>query len=126
MSAKPQCFKRLSNISINYKAQKKGWMSAELFRTWHFSKFIPNVQKYQQETERKGNVLLLLGNAPPHSVIELNILRNELFDIMFFPPNVTSLMQPMDQAVIEKFKGLYRKNLLKKMVLGDTQNLSVI
>lgn len=118
MSVKPQCFKPLSIISINYKAQKNGWMSAELFKTWHFSKFIPNVQKYQQKTERKRNVLLLLDNAPPHSVIELNTLRNELFDIMFLPPNVTSLMQPMDQAVIEKFKGLYRKNLLKKSCLG--------
>jgi hypothetical protein len=106
-SVKPRYFKRVSNIPINYKAQKNKWMSVELFKTWYFSEFIPNVQKYQQGIGRKGKVLLLLHNAPSHSVIEF---RYKI--IMFLLPNITSLMQPMNQGVIEKFKRLYRKDLL--------------
>jgi len=38
---------------------------------------------------------------------------------MFFPPNVTSLIQPMDQGVIKKFKRIYRKQMLRRLLLNE-------
>ena len=34
----------------------------------------------------------------------------------FLPANVTSLIQPMDQGVLESMKRIYRKAILKKLL----------
>ena len=41
---------------------------------------------------------------------------------IFLSPNVTSLIQPMDQGVIENIKHNYKKNLLKKLLLGSSEH----
>ncbi|KAL3275228.1 hypothetical protein HHI36_019997 [Cryptolaemus montrouzieri] len=38
------------------------------------------------------------------------------------PPNVTTLLQPMDQSVIETLKRLYRKQLLRRKTLNKAWN----
>ena len=55
---------------------------------------------------------------------------------MFLPPNVTSLIQPMDQGVIliqpmdqgviENIKRRYKKHLLRKLLLGSSEHDSFI
>jgi hypothetical protein len=37
----------------------------------------------------------------------------------FLLPNVTSLLQPMDQAIIENLKSIYRRDFLRKLVNYD-------
>ncbi|XP_043485190.1 jerky protein homolog-like [Leptopilina heterotoma] len=57
-------------------------------------------------------------------------MTRELFRIWFteakfLPPNVTSLIQPMEQGVIEKLKKIYRKSLLRDMLIEkDEESLS--
>ncbi|GBN90344.1 hypothetical protein AVEN_218377-1 [Araneus ventricosus] len=36
--------------------------------------------------------------------------------VVFFPPNTTSKLQPLDQGIIRSFKVFYRKELVKKVV----------
>jgi len=38
---------------------------------------------------------------------------------LFLSPNTMSLVQPMDQSVLENLKRRYRKELLKKLLLSD-------
>ena len=45
---------------------------------------------------------------------------------MYFPPNVTALIQPMDQGVIEKLKRLYKKQFLQHLLLADDDQESVV
>lgn len=45
---------------------------------------------------------------------------------LFLPPNITSLLKPMDQGLIECMKRLYRKQLLRKLLLTDEDEESVI
>lgn len=45
---------------------------------------------------------------------------------MFLPPNVTSLIQPMDQSVIESLKRHYKQIFLRKLLLADFANPSRI
>ena len=63
-------------------------------------------------------VVLLLDNAPSHpSLDELNAV-NENVEVIYLPPNVTALTQHMDQGVIAIVKKLYKKNLLRHLLLG--------
>ncbi|XP_054746758.1 jerky protein homolog-like [Anastrepha obliqua] len=82
-------------------------------------KALPHVKKYQKKINKKGNVLLLLDNAPTHPSESLLERENGRFKALFLPPNVTSLLQPMDQGIIECMKRLYKKQLLRKLLLAD-------
>ncbi|KRX18500.1 Jerky -like protein-like [Trichinella nelsoni] len=60
------------------------------FFRWYDEIFIPHVKKYQK-TKRL---------------------------VLFFPPNTSSLIQPMDQAVIQSLKKRYRKELLRRIIFS--------
>ena len=55
----------------------------------------------------KRKILLFIDNATVHSDIELSNVR-----ILFFPPNATSHLQPLDQGIIKNFKMHYRKYMI--------------
>lgn len=101
-------------------------MNTEIFVDWYDNTFIPEVKKYQNDIGKQGKVLLLLDNAPTHPSAELLKRENGNFKMKFLPPNVTSLLQPMDQSVIETLKRLYRKQLLRKLLSVDTDNPEVV
>ncbi|GFX81502.1 jerky-like protein [Trichonephila clavipes] len=44
---------------------------------------------------------------------------------MYLPPNVTALMQPVDQGIIEKLKRIYRKQVLRRLLLAENNKESV-
>ncbi|GFV99532.1 DDE-1 domain-containing protein [Trichonephila clavipes] len=44
---------------------------------------------------------------------------------MYLPPNVTALVQPMNQDVIEKLKRIYRKQVLRRLLLAENDEESV-
>jgi hypothetical protein len=45
--------------------------------------------------------------------------RGNIF-VALLPPNVTSLIQPMDQGVTENLKSIYRRDFLRKLVNYDS------
>ena len=51
---------------------------------------------------------MLLDNAPVH-VKDLNLFNVELF---FFPPNTSSVIQPLDQDIIKSRKDKYKRHLM--------------
>lgn len=60
--------------------------------------------------------MLLLDNAPSHPPsAELRTTNGSIF-VMFMPPNVTPLIQPMDQNVLRLTKLYYRKGLLTSII----------
>lgn len=70
--------------------------------------------------------LLLLDNAPSHP--NENDLRTDdgAICVMYMPPNVTPLIQPMDQNVIRLTKLHYRKNLLTTIVAKKENNIAAV
>ncbi|XP_066247910.1 jerky protein homolog-like [Euwallacea similis] len=68
--------------------------------------------------------LLLLDNAPSHPPAEELNKIDKCVTVMYMPPNVTPLIQPMDQNAIRLTKLFYRKNLLSQVVakgnVGET------
>ena len=125
-SKKPRCFKNVACIPTVYKAQKSAWMNSELFSEWYAKEFVPTVKRYREREGKSGNVLLLLDNAPCHPATEILNAVEENFKVVYFPPNITALIQPMDQGVIEKLKRIYKKQVLRRLLLADNDEESVV
>lgn len=75
-------------------------MSTELLKDWIYKYFVPNVENYLTSNKRPRKVILLLDIAQTHT----NELQSGDINIRFLPANVTSLIQPMDQGIIEYLK----------------------
>ncbi|XP_046685292.1 jerky protein homolog-like [Homalodisca vitripennis] len=100
-SKKPRCFKNMNMnaLPVYYKNQKKAWMDRALFQEWFEKQFVPNVRAYNEENGLPDRALLLIDNAPSHPD-DLELVIGDIKAI-FLPPNVTSIIQPMDQFVEE-------------------------
>lgn len=110
-SKKPRCFKNIKTLPTNYCANKRAWMTSEIFEN--------EIRKWDKELAVKGkNILLLVDNCPAHP--SLAHLKN--INLVFLPPNCTSILQPMDQGVIRSLKCFYRKFLLQKIITGMDKN----
>jgi hypothetical protein len=66
-----------------------------------------------------------MGNAPAHppSLQDYVLPEFSIITVKFLPPNMTPLIQPMDQQVISNFKKLYTKALFQRCfeVTSDTE-----
>lgn len=126
-SKQPRCFKNVNMkaLPIVYKNQKNAWMDKELFADWFKTVFIPEIKKRQMQHGQREKTLLLLDNATSHFISDTSNEEDQFIIILFLPPNVTSLIQPMDQGVIESFKRRYRKDLIRKFLFGK-ENEDVI
>lgn len=65
--------------------------------------------------------LLLLDNAPSHPPAEelVHLTKDGKIWVMYMPPNVTPLIQPMDQNAIRLLKLNYRSSLLSKITASS-------
>lgn len=102
-SSRPRALKDISPkaLPVYYKSQKSAWMDANLFTTWFKEEFVPSVTRFLKRNGLPIRAILLMDNAPSHPGEGLHV--GEII-VKFFPPNVTSIMQPMDQGVLENIK----------------------
>ncbi|CAB3220360.1 unnamed protein product [Arctia plantaginis] len=126
-SRNPRAFKNVKKLPLFYKSQPKAWMTAALFTEWYDEVFIPEVKKHQKSVGKEGSkVLLIVDNAPTHPTAELLERENGQFKTTFLPPNVTGLLQPMDQSVIETMKRHYRRQLLRKLLIEGAEDEELV
>ena len=127
-SARPHCFKHIdiASLPIHYFSQQKGWMDSKLFERWFQEKFVPHVKRFCQEQGVEYKILLLLDNAQAHPSVEMLQSADGKVTTMFLPPNATSILQPMDQGVLEPLKRWYNKNFLRHIILeNEASSLSI-
>lgn len=106
-SKKPRCFKGNRRLPVSYTANLKSWMTRAIFSSW--------LQSFDADM-RKANrsVCLLLDNCSAHHIdVQLGNVR-----LVFFPPNCTSVLQPLDQGVIRSVKCAYRERLIQRLLLN--------
>ena len=125
-SKQPHCFKNVHWLPVSYKLQRNSWVTAEIFADWYINQFIPSVKKHQQREGKTGKVLLIIDNAPTHPSLDKINNIDEDFKVQFLPPNVTVLLQPMDQGIIEKMKEMYRKQVFRRLLLTAQGKESVV
>uniref|UniRef100_UPI00398F1AAA jerky protein homolog n=1 Tax=Pristiophorus japonicus TaxID=55135 RepID=UPI00398F1AAA len=119
-SRKPQALKGIAHLPVNFKAQKSAWLDKDIFMEWFSTEFIPQTRENMKKIGKpNGKCVLLLDNcrAHPHESKLVSSCGN-IF-ACYLPPNVTSLIQPMDQGVIQNFKCHYRNNFMRKLINND-------
>ena len=104
-SKNPRCFKHVKSLPTEYLANKKAWMTSEIFIDW-----LHKVDK--KMTKRKKKIVMIVDNCPAHP----NVPGLKSVNLVFLPPNSTSITQPMDQGVIKNLKVHYRKLIIQKKI----------
>ncbi|GBP89083.1 Tigger transposable element-derived protein 4 [Eumeta japonica] len=117
---KPRCFKNIHSLPVTYENNTRSWMTSQIFEKW--------LRSWDAELKSGGNkILLLVDNRPAHPVVS----NLKCIKLVFLPPNVTSVLQPMDQRVTKASKTQYRKLQVLQMIQNiengeDTKSLSVL
>ena len=104
-SQKPRCFKEIGKLPVSYAANKNAWMTSALFCEWLLA--------WEIELQRKNKkILLLINNCSAH---KHDVIKDKLqaLKVVFLPPNITSILQPLDQGVIRSFKAHYRRKMVE-------------
>lgn len=104
-SKKPRCFKGIKTLPTAYEANKKAWITSELFTAW-----------LKQRQKRK--VAMIVDNCPAHPKVK----DLKAITLFFLPPNTTSKTQPMDQGIIQNLKIHYRKLVIMKQLKSIERN----
>ncbi|XP_055633243.1 tigger transposable element-derived protein 1-like [Toxorhynchites rutilus septentrionalis] len=112
-----------NKLPVHWKANTKAWVTKAVFEEWFYDMFIPEVKTYLEGKGLEFHVLLILDNAPGHLVI-----KHPNVQVVFLPPNTTSLLQPQDQGIIAAFKKLYIKQCLRYILekLESDETMTVI
>jgi len=121
-SKRPRCFKNLelSEQNFFYRSNSNAWMTREIF-----TEYLKSINyEFYKKNEK---IILILDNARCH--INLNLSNVEM---LFLPPNSTSIKQPLDLGIIWSFKSFYNKNLIRNLIekesfsVRDIKNISVL
>lgn len=115
-SKRPRCFKNVKSLPVDYDSNKKAWMNSFLFERWM-------VNLDEKFTTENRKVLFFVDNCSAHDQnikTKLKSIRLE-----FFPPNLTSILQPMDKGIIRTIKVHYRNTIVLKLIDRIEKNLPV-
>lgn len=112
-SERPRSFKKAARIPVKYTANVKAWMTRTIFVQW--------LQDFNADMKKGDrNVCLLVDNCSAHHVGDLRLSN---VDLRFFPANCTSLIQPLDQGIINSLKCAYRHRVIDRLLLNLRLNL---
>ena len=116
---RPRCLKNvMDSLPLHYYHNRSAWFDREIFSSWFFDHAIPEIYKDQIERQKISHenvkALILIDNAPAHPSGEILCSKEGNIKVMFLPPNTTSVIQPMDQGVIECCKWFYLTKLMRE------------
>lgn len=98
---KPRCMKNImATLSIYYKGNKLALFTQDITSEWFHKHAIPEI--YQDQVDKQ--------KIARNNVNALIFLDN----VMFLPPNTTSVLQPMDHGIIECCKRYYHTKLMNE------------
>lgn len=105
-SENPRCFnnKNRSRFPVSYRHNDSCWMTEKYFNEW-----LSQLNTTMPRQNRK--ILVFIDNAPVHGI--KSDLSN--VEVVFYPANCTSVLQPLDQGIIRSFKVYFRALLLRRM-----------
>jgi len=84
-----------NKLPVEYYWNKTAWMQVSIWED-----YLKKLNLQMQHQQR--HILLLIDNAPTHTILEPSQLTN--ITIHSLPPNTTSHLQPCDAGIIKSFK----------------------
>jgi hypothetical protein len=105
-SEKPHSFKNIKSFPCKYRHNKMTWMSCTLFE-----EFLQTLNA--KMAAKHTNILLFIDNCAAHPK---NVAYLCNVHVEFLPPNITSVVQPMDHGVIKVLKHQSQKWLVGSML----------
>lgn len=103
---KPRCFKSIKKLPVDYRSNRKAWMTSEIFQAW-----LRELDRRFSAKSRKA--LMVIDNCSAHN----NVSGLTNIQLLFLPPNATASLQPLDQGIIQHVKSRYRKQVHGRMLL---------
>ena len=91
-------------LPVEYQGQQNAWMSTEIFHKWFHDSYVPTVRRKLSSLGLEQKAVLVLDNCPAHPSAEDLVSEDGKIIAHYLPPNVTSLIQPMDQGILEALK----------------------
>ena len=80
-------------------------MTGRIFAKW--------IRDWSEQLKRKNRkICLLVDNCTAHPTD----VKVDNIEIVFLPPNTTSVMQPLDMGIIQDMKAHYRSVLLEHII----------
>nr|XP_012147246.1 PREDICTED: jerky protein homolog-like isoform X1 [Megachile rotundata] len=121
---KPRVLRNLAPhlLPAKYTTQTSAWMSSAIFERWFKEDFVPEVVNFLRSQGLPEKAILLIDNAKSRA--SMSTLTVGGIRAIFFPTNVTSLIQPLDQGIIEAMNRRYKINLLKFIINAQADGLS--
>lgn len=124
-SLRPRAMKYLdlNKLPVYWMANKRAWVTTEIFTEWFHECFVPEVRSYMEEKNQEFKALLVLDTAAGYPMLE-----HPNVQVCFLPPNTTSLIQPQDKGIITTFKRNYVKKSFEFIVnqMDGNKELGVI
>lgn len=113
-----------SELPVYWRANNRVWMTSSIFKAWFESCFVPEVEKFLKEKNLSFKVLLLLDNATSHP----KDLQHPNVQILFLPPNTNSLIQPLDQGVINSFNCYFIRKSFEMILdkIESNKNMTLV
>lgn len=84
-------------LPVFWKSNPTAWVNQVIFVDWFTKSFIPGVKEFLAEKNLAFKVLLLMDNAKCHPETLQTLDPN--VQVMFLPPNTTSLIQPFQNSL---------------------------
>ena len=97
---------------VIYHNNSTAWMTASIFKSWASD-------LNQRMAKKNRKILLFLDGFSGHEEMNLSNVK-----MHFFPPNTTSVLQPMDQGIIKCVKSYYRQRIVRKIITELEKNPS--
>ena len=101
----PKCFIRIRQLPTEYEANKRAWMTGELFIKW-----MRSFDAAMAKAKRK--VLLVVDNCTARS----HVAGLKATELLFLPPNATVKLEPCDCGIIKNLESYYRSLILCKLL----------
>ncbi|XP_046417434.1 jerky protein homolog-like [Neodiprion fabricii] len=122
-SKNPRCLRNVNKdeLPVWYRSQTNAWINKEIFEEWFTDVFVPKVESFLNSKNLPKTAVVLVDNCRSHRYVKINDI-----EVNFFPPNVTSLIQPMDQGIIQTVKLHYEINLVNAIVEAQNENVTLI
>ena len=108
-------------LPCHYYSSRKAWFTPDIFTAVFKHVIVPGIEHHHlhelQLSSDRVRAIVILDNAPAHPHNDELVGLGGCIRTMFLPPNTNSIIQPMDQGVIQATKMRYKCLFLKEVLV---------